>query len=319
LRRHANGPIRRGWWWRFSTPALLVIVAMSGCRGCQGAPSGGGDDRPALGKVAVKGAAGATVRGTFIVLDDASIVSKARETLRQSGIFAETDGAATRRTIANVGIEVGVLADGGSEASEIGVKVRLRIDIHPATAAMVRYGEDTAAVGQAPLDKDKRADLAGAFQRLAERTTDDLLSAYAKREKLWHAGESEIAQALASSDNDLRLEAIRITGVRKLGGQLPTVLRLLTDEDEATRDAALGAVVAMGDRTAIRALAESHQMRDSHEMSKVLDAVATLGGREAKEYLSFVGETHDDPDIRSMAKAALERLKKRDVADQPTK
>jgi hypothetical protein len=93
----------------------------------------------------------------------------------------------------------------------------------------------------------------------------------------------------------------------------------LTDEDESTRDAALGAVVAMGDRTAVKALAESRQMRDSYEMSKVLDAVASLGGQEAKDYLSFVGETHDDPEIRSMAKAALERVMKHGGMIAPTK
>jgi hypothetical protein len=60
-------------------------------------------------------------------------------------------------------------------------------------------------------------------------------------------------------------------------------------------------------------------MRDSYEMSKILDAVAALGGQEAKDYLSFVSETHDDPDVRKVAKAALDRLKKRSVKEQTTK
>jgi HEAT repeat protein len=158
-----------------------------------------------------------------------------------------------------------------------------------------------------------------AFQRLAARTTEDLLRTYVARQTLWSAGEAAIAQALLSGDGDLRLEAVRIVGARKLKAQLPTVIRLLSDSDEATRDAALGAVVALGERSAIKALADSRQMRDSYEMSKVVDAVASLGGQEAKDYLSFVAETHDDPDIRKMAEAALARLKAREAKSAPTR
>ena len=53
--------------------------------------------------------------------------------------------------------------------------------------------------------------------------------------------------------------------------------------------------------------------------TKILDAIATLGGREAQEYLSFVAETHDDAEIRAMAKAAIERLSRRSGLGQPTK
>jgi len=41
-------------------------------------------------------------------------------------------------------------------------------------------------------------------------------------------------------------------------------------------------------------------------MRKILDAIATLGGGEARDYLSFVAETHDDEEIRTMAAEALE-------------
>jgi hypothetical protein len=284
--------------------------------GCKGVDS---DPRPMLGKIVVKRAPGATVRGLSVQLDDARLVAKTKDVLERSGTFVANDASAAKRTSANVRIEAEVVSDGVSEDSEIGVKVRLKIEIHPATATTARYGEDAAAVGQAPLDKGQLSELAAAVQRLAERTTGDLLSAYVTRQKLWIADETEIARGLASKDGDLRLEAIRIAGARKLKAHLPVMLRLLADEDEATRDAALGAVVAMGERSSIRALAESRQMRDSYEMSKVLDAVATLGGQEAKDYLSFVAETHDDSDIRAMAKASLERLRKRDVSVAPTR
>jgi HEAT repeat protein len=101
--------------------------------------------------------------------------------------------------------------------------------------------------------------------------------------------------------------------------EVPDILGLLADEDEAVRDAALGALVEMRERSAVKALAESRPMRDVREMRKVLDAIATLGGREAMDYLAFVAETHDEEDIRAMAKEALERLKRRSETLSPTK
>jgi len=38
--------------------------------------------------------------------------------------------------------------------------------------------------------------------------------------------------------------------------------------------------------------------------------MATLGGEEALDYLSFVAESHDDPEIRELAKAAKARLER---------
>jgi len=239
--------------------------------------------------------------------------------LGAADIFATDAGGGEMRSRADVDLALEVLADSEAVDAEVGVKIRLKIEMHPATAATNRYAESTAAVGQAPLAKGATSDLVAAFQRLAERTTEDLLRGYTARQKLWSAAEGEIAKGLSSDDGDVRLEAIRIAGARKLKGQLPAVIRLLSDRDEATRDAALGAVVAMGERGAIKALADSRQMRDSYEMGKVVDAVASLGGPEAKDYLSFVAENHDDPDIRKMAQAALDRLMKRKVTGASTK
>ncbi len=236
-----------------------------------------------------------------------------------SELFSKDEPSDKKRGQVDVAIALEIVVDDAVEAAEVGIKARLKISPRPSIAAMARYAEDTAALGQAPLGQTPASDLVAAFQRLAERTTEDLLRSYVARQKLWSADEPTIAKALLSGDGEARLEAIRVVGARRLKAQLPAVLRLLSDRDEATRDAALGAVVAMGDRSAIKALADSRQMRDSYEMSKVVDAVASLGGQEAHEYLSFVAETHDDSDIRKMAEAALARLKAREVKKSPTK
>jgi HEAT repeat protein len=109
----------------------------------------------------------------------------------------------------------------------------------------------------------------------------------------------------------MQIEAIRAVAERKLTAEVPTLLRLLSHDDEAVRDAALGALVDLRDRRAVSELAKQRSMRDRREMRKILDAIATLGGQEAAEYLSFVADAHEDEEIKRMAKQALDRLKRR--------
>ena len=39
-----------------------------------------------------------------------------------------------------------------------------------------------------------------------------------------------------------------------------------------------------------------------------MDAISLIGGNEARDYLSFVAQSHDDPEIRELARAAAERM-----------
>jgi hypothetical protein len=59
-------------------------------------------------------------------------------------------------------------------------------------------------------------------------------------------------------------------------------------------------------------------MKDRREVRKIIDALATLGGQEAADYLSFVADAHEDEEIRTMAKAALLRLRSRDPVKSAT-
>jgi hypothetical protein len=46
-------------------------------------------------------------------------------------------------------------------------------------------------------------------------------------------------------------------------------------------------------------------------MAKILDAVGQIGGDEARAYLDFVSSGHEVPEVRALARAALERLERR--------
>ena len=297
------------------TATLVFCLSFPACKECGEKKPSIPAERPCLAGVAVKPIAPTSFLNATIQLDDAQLATRAKKVLDDAGVFAPSEA---NRPSAHVSLEAEVFSVAGTQAPEIGARVRLRITLRP-SAVLARFSEDAEALGQAPLAKGDVDEARTAFQRLAERTVEDLLRAYLSRQRLWDGNVGEIAAALQSTDNELRVEALRIVAARNLREESSSVLRLLSDEDENVRDAALGTLVALGERGAVKVLADSRQMRDAREMRKILDAIATLGGREAQEYLSFVAETHDDEEIRGIAKEALEHLSRHDKSSQPTK
>jgi hypothetical protein len=301
---------------------LLLVLAPTclswGCRGCSSkdaiSPS---RTQVALGKVSVRSTAKLVYRGREVHLDEQVLTDKVRAQIATSGIFST---AGEGKFTAEVSIVAEPVADTSSaQARDIGVKARLRVSIRPERGAEPRFAEDTAGMGQTQLLEGGDIDEGAIFERLAERTTSDLVRAYLRRQKLWESDVPSLRAALADSDTETRLEAIRIVGAREIHALAGPIVQLLSDEDEDIRDTALGALVAMREPGVVKALADSHQMRDAREVRKVIDAIATLGGREAEEYLGFVAETHDDEEVRDMAKNALERLRSRTGRQKPTK
>jgi hypothetical protein len=296
---------------------MVSVCLLPNCKGCSTERSSGDEGRPALGTVMVLAKSSVDSNGLPVKIDEQQLSTKVKSLLENAGVFAAPQST---KKVANVSLEVEVFGDGPSEATEIGTKVRLRVALRPTTAGPMHFIEDIAAIGQAPLATGRNNDdTQSSFQRLAERTAEDLTHAYVRRQKLWEAPVSEITAALQPGDDEMLVEALRIIGARKMRDQVPAVLRFLSNDDESVRDAALGVLVALRERGAVKALAQSREMRDAREMRKILDAIATMGGQEAKEFLGFVAETHDDDEIRDMARSALERLLRRDESWRPTK
>jgi hypothetical protein len=299
----------------FRTLLLALCLAAS----CQRCSHGFADSRPVQGAIVVNSIRAVSFGGAQFRLSEAELEARVRSVISQSAVFAEASSSAARQAVANISLFVDTVGDGAHDAPAIGVKVRLRVSIRPQGAAPAHFNEDMVGAGELPLTQADLGSIPSVYQRLVGRTAEDLLHAYIARQKLWTESPGEVAKALASNDSDLRLEALNIIGARKLREHIPAVVRLLTDDDESIRDAALGALVDLKDRTVVKALAESRPMRDTREMRKVLDAIAALGGQEAKDYLAFVAETHDDEEIRVMAAEALERLRKQAMLEQPTR
>jgi len=296
---------RSGWatWLGCAVGASLALAVA--CK----RPSATGPPEPLwLGPVAITLPAGA---GSDIPpVNREALAHKARSQLLQAGIFAgETlEGAKPGVAVARIRISLFteiVRADG---KAALRASVRLNVSTHPAGVAPSHFGEDVQANAEMLYDPQTKPDLHGVVQHLAESAVGDLLAAYVERQKLWSAA-PQILHATLAAPGDLRLEAIRVAGARKLRDEVPTLIGLLSDDEETIRDAALGALVELRDPRAVPALTKTRSMKDGREMRKIIDALGVLGGQEATDYLNFVAEAHEDEEIRDMAKAALLRHK----------
>jgi len=280
----------------------LVLLGATSCRRA-GAPT------PVwLGPVVVTPASGPDDQSSLV--DRVALARQARSQLVQAGIFANETSDTTKPGAAVATVRIGlamepVQADGKAAVRAL---VRLGVLTRPQGLAPPHFGEDVGANAEMLYDPATQRDAKVVLQRLAERTVGDLLAAYVARQKLWSADPSRLHAAVATP-GELRAEAIRVAAARKLTDEVPTLVALLSDEDEEIRDAALGALVELRDRRAVPALTKTKSMRDHREMRKIIDALATLGGQEAADYLSFVADAHEDEEIRSIAKAALDHLR----------
>jgi hypothetical protein len=297
---------------------LLAVLAGPSCKRNQSAPAA--PARPRLASVAVRDLT--PPEGAPAHLDTDALEQAVRARLLATGQFetdpARADGGAggVARAMIAVGID-------GAEVGEKGVaraRVAVRIETRPsdAPAAVDESLEAAAEQPYAVPRKGAAASDAGAappkqavFERLVRRLAGDLIDGFGARRRLRTATPAELRAAVAADGGELRLEAIRTIGQRHLTSESDALLALLDDPEETTRDAALGALIALGDRRAVSSLTRSRSLRDRREMRKIIEAIAILGGQEADDYLSFVASSHDDDEIRAAAAAARARLQRR--------
>lgn len=181
-------------------------------------------------------------------------------------------------------------------------------------------GDKGARDGQVPIlrfEQDAVAEKAvagapdrAAFAAHALRITEDTVLALGQQAALLSADRGTLLSMLErrDMDSDLRGVAVRVLGARQDREAVPALLPLLKDPEMEIRDKTIGALLEIGDRRAVKALCASAQFQDTFELGKILEAVATLGGEEARAYLEFVASGHQSEQIRGEAKRALARL-----------
>jgi hypothetical protein len=290
-------------------PLLGLLTAAASCRR-PGSPAP--PPRPALGAVVVRDLTPSEEGAS--ALDAAALQRELRDKLIASGLFAGAAADAGRDGPASPVTRV--RADVAVESTEVGAKglararVRVRLETRPSDAPG-GIDEQLEGQGEQPYAARHGAPGAAPFRGLVSRVMVDLVSGFVARRRLRDGPPETVHAALTADGGELREEAIHVAGQRQLRQEVPALLKLLNDPDESTRDAALGALIAMRDRRAVSELTRTRSLRDRREMRKIIEAIAILGGQEAEEYLSFVAETHDDDEIRSEAAAARARLERR--------
>jgi hypothetical protein len=291
--------------------ALVSILAVPGCRKKAGGEAAPPEVLPRLGPVTVQDLTAPEAIPAAARIDARALTGELQSRLAGSGLFAPSAADAGDVPVARVRAEVAmedVQAEGKAAARAM---VRFRVDTRPASVAAQHWNEDVQAGAETTYQLTPPPDQKAIFGKLASRMVADLASAYVGRQRLWRGSAAEVHGALTADAGELKVEAIHAIADRKLTSEVPTLLKLLSNDDEAIRDAALGALVELKERRAVSEIAKQRSMRDRREMRKILDAIAMLGGQEAEEYLSFVADAHEDEEIRQMAKQALDRLKRR--------
>jgi len=283
----------------------LVALAALGCKHTPAAPP-----PPEIGEVRVV-YKGAELPGAP-KLDVAALTAAARSAIASSsGVPVREDGGVDekrpRRYRLRVELEI------GSAEDPIAHKGNLRALVD---ARLSPIGGEPSALSFEPTALAERAYTPGkpgepAWQAHAERAIRDCVGGVGARVKLAAGDAHAIVAAIDGPDDDLREEGIRLAAERKEPAAVPSLIRLLKNDDHAVRDRAIGALAAIGDPRAVRPLTEVAKFNDLGDLPKVLDALATIGGPEARSYLEFVASGHDSSEMRDLAKEALVHLDRR--------
>lgn len=126
-----------------------------------------------------------------------------------------------------------------------------------------------------------------------------------------------IVKMLSSEDEQRRLAAIAIIAERKLTAAIPRLSDMVRDQEQKDKVllAAIGALVAIDDPSAVPALIDAGRQRPPGFLAPILFGIAKLGGRDAKGYLFTVASGHPVEALRAVAQEALDELEAREVRE----
>jgi len=127
--------------------------------------------------------------------------------------------------------------------------------------------------------------------------------------------EKELLADLAAPDARVRDYAIRVLADRRSPAAVPQLIVRLQDENPEVARRAAGALIAIGDRRAVRPLIEMTRKRRPEDAGPILYAISSLGGPEAEAFLFTLESGAPDEEIRRAARGAYQDLLRRKQED----
>ncbi len=240
-------------------------------------------------------------------LDTHALEARAAKVIAETSGLPVADGGVAGAVAFKLRVELRV-QPGEDEKHKRMMRALVTVKLSPQEGAgLLAY--DQTAVAERELDAKGDGGVAGAAQALAERAMSDVVRGVGARVKLASADVAALGTALDGADDELRLEALRVAGERRERAVVPAVVRLLKSEDRDVRDRAVGTLASIRDPRAVKPPTGVARSRDLGDLPMVLDALAAIGGDEARAYLEFVASGHDNLEIRELAKKALSHLK----------
>ena len=184
------------------------------------------------------------------------------------------------------------------------------------------------------LDTDTRRDLPGVVVQLRSFTEGAVLEAVGRseaegpafvlegfqdawsiittRRRLQVASESDVLGSLESDDLRVRAAAISLIGERKITRGVEPLCRILEEEDnELLVLRAVGALISLGDPSAIDPLIALAKNKHPSFVLQVVFAVGAIGGQTARGYLVTLASGHPVEQVRRGAEDALQELERR--------
>lgn len=127
--------------------------------------------------------------------------------------------------------------------------------------------------------------------------------------------DNQLVADLSSPDARVRDYAIRVLADRRSPAAVPQLIQRLQDANPDIARRAAGALIAVGDRRAVRPLIEMTRRRRPEDVGPILYAIGSLGGPEAEAFLFTLESGSPDEEIRRAAKGAYADLVRRKRED----
>jgi hypothetical protein len=162
-------------------------------------------------------------------------------------------------------------------------------------------------VSQGPDAQSRAAAFEGALGGAMREAATSLVWQMEARKKQ----DADLLVDLANPDARVRDYAIRALADRRNPAAVPYLIARLDDDSILMVRRAMGALVAIGDRRAVRPLIDLTRRRPPQLVAEIIYALGSLGGPEVEAFLYTLESGAPDEEVRRAATEAFEELRKK--------